>query len=83
MSEPIISVSGLRGIVGEQLTPLVAVRYAAAFCATRPKGSIVLGNDGRTTARIFVDAVRSTLLASGFEVLDAGIVDSDHGNPGS
>ena len=31
MSEPIISVSGLRGIVGESLTPLVAARYVAAF----------------------------------------------------
>ena len=37
-SEPIISVSGLRGIVGENLTPEVAVRYVAAFAATLPPG---------------------------------------------
>ncbi len=46
MSELIISVSGLRGIVGESLTPEIAMRYAAAFAATLPPGPIVL----RTTA---------------------------------
>ncbi len=30
-SEPIISVSGLRGVVGTTLTPDVAVRYISAF----------------------------------------------------
>ena len=34
-AEPlIVSVSGLRGVVGESLTPDVAVRYVAAFAAT-------------------------------------------------
>ncbi len=42
MSEPIISVSGLRGIVGESLTPDVAVRYATAFAAELPAGAIVI-----------------------------------------
>ena len=36
MSEPIISVSGLRGIVGDSLTPELAVRYACAFAAGLP-----------------------------------------------
>ena len=40
--EPIISVSGLRGIVGQSLTPLVAARYAAAFAAELPAGPIVI-----------------------------------------
>ncbi len=38
MAEPIISVSGLRGIVGESLTPEVAIRYAAAFAAELAPG---------------------------------------------
>ena len=38
MAEPIISVSGLRGVVGETLTPDVAIRYAAAFAAMAPAG---------------------------------------------
>ncbi len=40
MSELIISVSGLRGIVGESLTPLVAARYVAAFAGTLPPGAV-------------------------------------------
>ena len=45
--EPIISVSGLRGIVGETLTPDVAFRYAAAFAATLPPGPLLVTRDGR------------------------------------
>src|SRR5258706_9880078 len=37
-NELIISVSGLRGVVGDTLTPDVAFRYAAAFAATLPVG---------------------------------------------
>lgn len=46
MSEPIISVSGLRGIVGDQLTPLVAMRYVAALAANLGSGEVVVGRDG-------------------------------------
>ncbi len=37
VKEPIISVSGLRGIVGESLSPDVAMRYAIAFAQGTPK----------------------------------------------
>ena len=52
MAEPIISVSGLRGIVGETLTPEVAIRYAAAFAATLPPGDILVGRDSRPSGRM-------------------------------
>ena len=73
MQEPIISVSGLRGIVGETLTPLVAMRYVAAFAAERPPGPIVLTRDGRATGPVLADAIRAALAASGRAVLDAGV----------
>ena len=38
MAEPIISVSGLRGVIGETLTPDAAIRYVAAFAAWRRRG---------------------------------------------
>ncbi|HUE71570.1 MAG TPA: phosphoglucosamine mutase [Pirellulaceae bacterium] len=72
-NEPIISVSGLRGIVGESLTPEVAIRYVAAFAATLPDGPVVVSRDGRTTGLMLAAAVHSALLASGRPVLDAGI----------
>jgi len=73
MKEPIISVSGLRGIVGESLSPETAVRYVAAFAETLPPGPIVVTRDGRTTGPMLADAVRSAVVACGRDCLDGGI----------
>lgn len=73
MPEPIISVSGLRGIVGESLTPDVAARYVAAFAETLPPGPVVVGRDGRTTGPMLALAVQSSLAAMGRDVLYADI----------
>jgi phosphomannomutase len=72
MKEPIISVSGMRGIVGESLTPEVAVRYAAAFAATLPPGPIVLTYDGRPSGMMFIYAILKALSACGRDVIDCG-----------
>jgi len=73
MAEPIISVSGLRGVVGRELTPLVAARYAAAHAACSPPGPLVLTRDGRGSGEMLAAAIRSALAAAGRRVLDAGI----------
>ncbi|HWA98576.1 MAG TPA: phosphoglucosamine mutase [Pirellulales bacterium] len=73
MSQLIISVSGLRGIVGQTLTPEVAMRYTAAFAASLPPGPIVVGRDGRTTGGMLADAIRAALVAVGRTCIDAGI----------
>src|SRR4030042_2417638 len=73
MSELIISVSGLRGIVGENLTPEVAMRYACAFAGVLGEGPIVVARDGRTTGRMLAHAVFSSLCAMGRDVIDADI----------
>ena len=74
MAEPIISVSGLRGIVGETLTPEVAIRYVAAFAATIPPGEILVGRDSRPSGQMLSLAVRAALQAVGRATIDAGIV---------
>ena len=73
MPEPIISVSGLRGIIGQTLTPEVALRFACGFAADLPPGKIVVTRDGRATGPMLADAIRSGLAAVGRDVLDAGI----------
>ncbi len=70
MSEPIISVSGLRGTIPEQLTPLVATRYIAALATTLPRGSVVVSRDGRSSGRMLAAAVSATLAGHGFDVID-------------
>lgn len=74
MPEPIISVSGLRGVVGETLTPEVAMRYVAAFAAAMPPGDILVGRDSRPSGRMLSLAVQAGLQAIGRSTIDAGIV---------
>ena len=73
MKEPIISVSGLRGVVGESLSPELVMRFACAFAAELEPGPLVITRDSRNTGALLADAVRAGLAAVGRSVLDAGI----------
>jgi phosphomannomutase len=73
-----VSISGVRGIVGTSLLPDTVVRYAAAFgeyCrragAQRPL--VVIGRDGRPTGSGYAHIASSTLLAAGCDVLALGV----------
>lgn len=74
MNEPIISVSGLRGVIGDSLTPLVAARYAAAFAGLAPPGPILLTRDSRPSGAMLARAIQASLQAAGRDTIDAGIV---------
>src|SRR4051794_18409801 len=72
--ELIISVSGLRGVVGDTLTPDVAFRYAAAFAATLPDGPALVSRDGRANGPQLIGPVVSGMSQNGMRrVLDPGI----------
>lgn len=73
MAELIISVSGLRGIVGETLTPEVAIRYVTAFSAGTPEGPLVVTRDGRATGNMVAEAVMAGLHAAGRTTIDGGV----------
>ncbi|MGN6135118.1 MAG: phosphoglucosamine mutase [Aureliella sp.] len=73
MSEPIISVSGLRGIIGDQLTPLVAMRYVAALASSLGAGEVVVGRDGRASGEMLFQTIASTLVGHGMTVIDLGV----------
>ena len=73
-----ISISGIRGIVGETLTPELVARYAAAFgvyCRRHRHDAptVVIGRDGRISGHILAEAVASGLQATGMHVHDLGI----------
>ncbi len=75
----ILGVSGLRGIVGESLTPEVAVRYAGAFGSwlREREGDPVrvgLAADGRMGWQSIHAAAMTGLLASGCDVVDLGVL---------
>lgn len=73
-----LSVSGLRGIVGQTMTPVVAAEFAAAFGSWLrqeiQKPTVCLGRDGRSSHAMVGAATISGLLAVGCTVIDLGIV---------
>lgn len=72
-SDPIVSISGLRGIVGDTLTPETVVKYANAFAKLCSRKKIVVGRDGRYHGAMLADILSGTLAANGCEVVDIGI----------
>jgi phosphomannomutase len=72
-SKLMISVSGVRGIVGDTLTPEVLIRFSSAFAEYCHGGTIVIGRDTRVTGELMNCAVTTGLLASGCRVIDLGI----------
>jgi phosphomannomutase len=68
-----VSISGIRGIVGQSLTPEGIVRYAAAFAEYSGRGTIIVGRDGRITGHSIAAVITSTLVQMGCTVIDLGI----------
>ncbi|MFP6649427.1 MAG: phosphoglucosamine mutase, partial [Pirellulaceae bacterium] len=73
MDELIISVSGMRGIVGGSLTPEKVASYVRAFASTLSPGPLVVSRDGRANAGPIVEVVCKTLQQQGRDVLSADI----------
>jgi len=65
-----ISVAGIRGIVGESLTPPVLARFAAAFAAGLGAGPVVVGRDARRSGPMVLRAVSAGLTGAGRDVID-------------
>jgi phosphomannomutase len=72
-----VSVSGIRGRVGEALTPEVVARYAAGFGAWAsrrgPSRRVVVGRDSRVSGPMFHRAVLAALQSVGCDVIDVGL----------
>jgi phosphomannomutase len=84
-----ISVSGMRGHVGTDLTPELVARHAAALGAwvrtsaagqvaagqsRRTRPAVVLGRDARTSGPMFAHAAMAGLMSVGVDVIDVGVV---------
>jgi len=74
-----VSVSGVRGRVGEALTPEIIAQFAAGFGAwalarAGGKAQIVVGRDSRVSGPMFQPVVHAALQSVGCDVLDIGMV---------
>ena len=79
--ELIISISGMRGIIGENLTTDIAAQYGAAFGTylknrnkNNEKLSVCIGRDSRPSGQMLFSAVAAGLCSVGIDVIDLGIV---------
>jgi len=68
-----ISISGVRGVVGDSLTPALLTRFAQAFGTHTGAGTIVIGRDPRTSGEMVKHAVVAGLLSAGSRVVDVGV----------
>jgi phosphomannomutase len=68
-----VSASGVRGIVGEALTPDVILRVTAAHASFLKPGPIVVGRDTRPSGAWISRFVHAVLVASGRDVVNVGI----------
>jgi len=77
------SISGIRGTIGgkpsENLTPLDAVKFAAAYGTwlksenSNPKLKVVIGRDARISGSMIQQLVMNTLVGLGIDVIDLGL----------
>src|SRR5688572_13072284 len=74
-----VSVSGVRGRVGEALTPEIIAQFAAGFGAWarkrsgNPRAKIVVGRDSRVSGPMFQPVVQAALQSVGCDVIDVGM----------
>ena len=83
----IISISGMRGIVGENLTESVATEYGCAFgtflknenSGKKEKLSVCIGRDSRPSGQMLKSAVTQGLCSVGIDVIDLGLITTPGG----
>lgn len=73
MNGLLVSVSGVRGVVGKAFTAETALNYARAFGTYMKKGKIAIGRDTRRTGQMITSAVVSGLQSTGCDVIDMGV----------
>jgi len=69
-----MTVSGVRGVVGETMTPTLAAELGLTFGGHLGGGAVVVGRDSRPSGPMVQAAVTSGLLAAGCNVIDLGVV---------
>jgi len=69
-----ISISGVRGIANESLTPEICLNFAKAFGTYLKGGKIVVGIDPRPSSEFIKGIVIEGLVSCGLKVIDLGMV---------
>ncbi len=73
MATLMTGISGIRGVIGDGLSPDVVARYGAAFGTFMKGGKIVVGGDTRPSGDMVRNALFAGLVGSGCNVIDLGL----------
>ena len=68
-----ISISGVRGVIGDSLSPPLLTRFAESFGTYLNSGKIVVGGDTRTSGEMVKHAVFAGLMSTGCQGVDLDI----------
>ncbi|MFQ5710717.1 MAG: phosphoglucosamine mutase [Candidatus Geothermarchaeales archaeon] len=73
MSERLFGTNGFRGVVGEELTPQIAVKFGYAVGTHYLGKRVAVGWDGRLSSEMLTKALMSGLLSVGAQVYEIGL----------
>lgn len=68
-----MSVSGVRGVIGESMTPTLAAELGCAWGSILGGGRVVVGRDSRPSGLMLQQAMVSGLAAAGCDVIQVGV----------
>src|SRR5712691_837623 len=70
-----VSISGIRGIYGNDLNLHEVIKFSRLFasCLIRPRGKCVLARDTRQSGKIILQAVSASLMEQGIDVYDLDV----------
>ena len=75
MKRKYFGTNGIRGKANDLFTPVFVSKMSAAIAAVfHNKGTMIIGSDSRTSSPFIKNGVIASFLASGFEVVDVGVV---------
>lgn len=72
-TKKLFGTNGIRGLVNRELTPEIAINVGASIGTFFKRKKLLVGIDARTSGQMFADGVISGLIATGCNVLYAGM----------
>ena len=73
MKKEFFGTNGVRGVVGSEMTPALALTIGLALGSMRP-GRVAIGRDTRTSGPALLRALAAGLMAAGCDTVDYGIL---------
>jgi phosphomannomutase len=68
-----VSISGIRGIIGETLTPEIITNFSLSYGTLNKSKKVIISRDTRGSGEMVLNFVKGALIATGCHVIDIGV----------